>query len=62
MTLNRHLSRERCGGNSFRRYAKSIKQIMEVFNYGINQSKQEGNYPLQSCGDAAEGKQVCQVV
>ena len=35
---------------------------MEVFNYGINQSKQEGNYPLQSCGAAAEGQQVCQVV
>lgn len=35
---------------------------MEVFNYGRNQSKQEGNYPFQSCGAAAEGKQVCQVI
>ena len=35
---------------------------MEVFNYGINQSKQEGNYPLQSVGAAAEGCKICQVV
>ena len=45
-------------------FVKSITIVidgyyMEVFNYGVNQSKQEGNYPLQSCGAAAEGKQVC---
>ena len=35
---------------------------MEVINYGVNQSKQEGNYPLQSSGASAEGQQVCQVI
>ena len=35
---------------------------MEVFNYGINQRKEVGSYPFQSCGAAAEGQQICQVV
>ena len=35
---------------------------MEVFNYGRNQSKQEGNYPLQSCGAAAQSSTLCQVI
>ena len=35
---------------------------MEVFNYGRNQSKQEGNYPLQNSGDDAENSTFCQVI
>ena len=35
---------------------------MEVYYNGRNQSKQEGSYPFQSCGNSAEGKQVCQVI